>query len=68
MVNRFILLQSVAKVMPMMDLPNMRGTKTEVKILLRFNRSTKFLTAQHKAKGVELDTVEEGVFPQFDIN
>jgi len=32
----------------MMDLPNRRGTKTEVKILLRFNRNSKFLTAQRK--------------------
>ena len=36
-----------------MDLPNMRGTKTEVKIFLRFNRSSrnsKFLTALANAQ------------------
>ena len=36
----------VAKPMPMMDLPMMQGTKTEVKILLLFNRNSKVLTAQ----------------------
>ena len=29
-----------------MDLQNLLGTKTEVKILLRFDRNSKFLTAQ----------------------
>jgi len=32
-----------------MDLQNLRGTKTEVKILLRFDRNSSFLTAQDKA-------------------
>jgi len=34
--------------MPMMDLPNLRGTESEVKIRLRFDRNSKFLTAQDK--------------------
>jgi len=43
---------TLAKPVSMMDLPNMRVTKTEVKILFRFNRSSKFLTAQRKPSGL----------------
>ena len=33
-----------------MVLPNLRGTKTEIKILLKFDRNTKFLTVQGSAE------------------
>jgi len=39
----------------MMDLPNMRGTKTEVKIHSRFNGDSKFLTAQANAQTANPD-------------
>jgi len=41
-----------AKPMTMTDLTNMRGTKAEVKILLRFNRNRKFLATQARARSL----------------